>query len=317
MRVRRANRPPLHFSSYASPNRDPTEAPSNNRARRPQCRLWVESGRWEESGSLALVGMPWYRGERGLMSTAAAPDGASAGVRRRLRKSPFFTVLGLLLLLLAVAGFWPQYFGAVTGRAPAASTQFWLIHLHAALFTLWLLLYISQAALIMAGRPRVHMKMGPWLAAYGFAIAVVGLYAAALLGHRFGQRENDFEAAAAFVFFPIIDMVYFAGFLAAAVVYRKISYLHKRAMFLATFSIAVVGLGRLVGQTGFESAVAWQPLNLAPLLIAIAYDIFVCRKVYAIMAVGFVVHLGRLNAEHFADSEAWLPVGRALIAPFR
>jgi len=251
------------------------------------------------------------------MSTAAATDGASASARRRLRKSPFFTVLGLLLLVLAVAGFWPQYFSAVTGRAPAASAQFWLIHLHAALFTLWLLLYISQAALIMTGRARVHQKMGPWIAAYGFAIAAVGLFAATLLGHRFGQRENDFEAAAAFVFFPIIDMVYFAGFLAAAVVYRKLSHLHKRAMFLATFSIAVVGLGRLVGQTGFESAVAWQPLNLAPLLIAIAYDIFVCRKVYTIMVVGFVVHLGRLNAEHFADSEAWLPVGRALIAPFR
>lgn len=262
--------------------------------------------------------MLWYRAERGeSMSTAAATGGASASARRRLRKSPFFTILGLLLLTLAVAGFWPQYFSAVTGRAPAATTQFWLIHLHAALFTVWLLLYISQAALIMTGRARVHLKLGPWLAAYGFAIAAIGLYAAALLAHRFGQRENDFEAAAAFVFFPIIDMVYFAGFLAAAVLYRKLPHLHKRAMFLAAFSIAVVGLGRLVGRTGFESAVAWQPLTLAPLLIAIAYDIFICRKVYTIMAVGLVVHLGRLNAEHFADSEAWLPVGRALIAPFR
>jgi len=251
------------------------------------------------------------------MSTAGAPVGASTSVRRRLRKSPFFTILGLMMLALALAGFWPQYFSAVTGRTPEATTQFWLIHLHAALFTVWLLLYISQAMLIMTGQARVHQRMGPWLAAYGFAIAAIGLYAAGLLANRLGQRENDFEAAAAFVFFPIIDMVYFAGFLAAAVVYRKLSHLHKRAMFLATFSIAVVGLGRLVGQTGFESAVAWQPLNLAPLLVAIAYDLFVCRKVYAIMAVGLVVHLGRLNAEAFASSEAWLPIGRALIAPFR
>lgn len=251
------------------------------------------------------------------MSTAAATGGASASARRRLRKSPFFTLLGLLLLTLAVAGFWPQYFSAVTGRAPAATTQFWLIHLHAALFTFWLLLYVSQAALIMSGRARVHLRMGPWLAAYGFAIAALGLYAAALLAHRFGLREGDFEAAAAFVFFPVIDMVYFAGFLAAAVAYRKLPHLHKRAMFLATFSIAIVGLGRLVDRAGFESALAWQPLNLAPLLIAIAYDLVVCRRVYPIMAVGLVVHLGRLNAEAFTASEAWLPVGRALIAPFR
>ncbi|MEO7602270.1 MAG: hypothetical protein ABIS39_03265, partial [Sphingomicrobium sp.] len=161
-----------------------------------------------------------------------------------------------------------------------------------------------------------HRKMGPWLAAYGFATAAVGLYAAGLLADRLGQRKNDFEAAAAFVFFPVIDMVYFAVFLAAAVIYRKRPDLHKRAMFVATFSIAVVGVGRLVGRTGFESAFVWQPLNLAPLLIALAYDLFVCRKVYPIIAVGLAVHLIRLNAEHFANSEAWLPIGRALIAPF-
>src|SRR5687768_1242038 len=104
------------------------------------------------------------------MSTAAATS--SATPRAWLRRSPFFTLLGLLLLVLAIAGFWPQYFSVVTGRAPAASTDFWLIHLHAALFTAWLLLYVSQASLIMTGRARVHLKIGPWLAAYGFVIAL-------------------------------------------------------------------------------------------------------------------------------------------------
>ncbi len=251
------------------------------------------------------------------MGTAAGIVAPSANARRRLRKSPFFTILGLILLTLAIAGFWPQYFSAVTGRTAAVNTQFWLIHLHSALFTGWLLLYISQAALIMTGRARLHFKIGPWLAGYGFGIAAVGLYASAMLAHRLGARDGDFEAAAAFVFFPLIDMVFFAGFLTAAIVYRKAPALHKRAMFLATFSIAVVGLGRLVGRASFESALVWQPLNLAPLLIALAYDLYVCRRGYMITAIGLLVHLGRLNAEPFAASEVWLPVGHMLIAPFR
>ena len=250
------------------------------------------------------------------MVAAARKVAAPGDARKWLRKSPFFTILGLLLLTLAIAGFWPQYFSVVAGRVPAPTTQFWLIHLHTALFTAWLLIYISQAALIMTGRARLHFKVGPWLAAYGFAIGALGIYASPLLAHRLGVRENDFEAAAAFVFFPLIDMVFFVAFLAAAIVYRKVPHLHKRAMFLATFSMAIVGLGRLVGRMPFESAFVWQPLNLTPLLIALVYDLYICRRVYPIMAIGLLVHLARLNAEPFANSESWLPIGRSLIAPF-
>jgi len=99
------------------------------------------------------------------MSTAAMAARPGTHVRRRLRKSPFFTILGLGMLVLAIAGFWPQYFSAVTGRAPAETTQFWLIHLHAALFSLWLLLYISQASLVLSGKAWAHVRVGPWIAA--------------------------------------------------------------------------------------------------------------------------------------------------------
>lgn len=250
------------------------------------------------------------------MATSVHRSVERAGPRKRLRKSPFFTILGLILLALALAGFWPQYFSAVFGRAPAPNTRFWLIHLHTALFTAWLLIYVGQAALIISGRARLHLKLGPPLAAYGFAIAAVGILASPVLAHRLGVRVDDMETAAAFVFFPLIDMVFFGAFLAAAIAYRKVPHLHKRAMFLATFSMAIVGLGRLVGRLPFESAWVWQPINLAPLLIAIAYDLFVCRKLYPIMAIGLLVHLARLNAEGFAFSELWLPIGRLLIAPF-
>jgi hypothetical protein len=251
------------------------------------------------------------------MSTAAVlTEPLPPKVRRRARKSPFFTLLGLLMLVLAIGGFWPQYFSAAIGRAPAPATQFWMIHAHAALFTAWLLVYVSQASLILTARPRTHLKMGPPLAAFGFAAAAFGIFAALGLAARFGERMRDAEAGASFVFYPMIDMVYFAGFLAVAVAFRKRPDIHKRAMFLATFSIAVVGLGRLVGRIGFESAWLWQPLNLAPLLLAIAYDLAICRKLYTVMAVGLLVHLARLNADPFVQSEWWLPLGRMLVAPF-
>ena len=56
-------------------------------------------------------------------------------------------------------------------------------------------------------------------------------------------------------------------------------------------------MGRLVGRLPFDSAFIWQPLSLLPLLAALAYDLFVSRRIYAVMAVGMTLHLLRLNAE--------------------
>lgn len=251
------------------------------------------------------------------MSTAVVLTEPFAPRARRRSRSSFFVLLGLLMLVLAIGGFWPQYFSVAIGQATAPTMQFWLIHLHAAIFITWLLAYIAQATLVLTGRTKVHLKIGPWLAAFGFASAAFGLFAASKLAVRFGERHRDFESAASFVFFPVIDMVYFAGFLGLAVAFRKRPEIHKRAMFLAAFSIAVVGLGRLVGRLGIESPWIWQPLNLAPLLLAMGYDFALRRKLYAVMAVGLLVHLARLNAESFVKTEWWLPFGRILIAPFR
>lgn len=251
------------------------------------------------------------------MGTAAPLPVKTRPQIARRRKSPFFLMLGLLMLVLAIGGFWPQYFSAVVGRPPPVSTQFWLIHLHAAIFVAWMMAYISQAAMVATGRTATHLKIGPWLAGFGFAAVVFGLFVASKLAVRLGERSGNFEEAASFVFFPFIDIVYLAAFLAVAVAFRKRPEIHKRAMFLATFSVAVVGLGRLIGKTGIENPLIWQPLNLAPLAIALIFDAAVCRKVYAVMVAGLIVHLIRLNAEAFVATEWWLPVGRALIAPLR
>lgn len=250
------------------------------------------------------------------MSTAVIHDRAMRAPSRTRSRSPFFVLLGLLLLVTAIGGFWPQYFAVAVGGTAEPTTQFWLIHLHAALFVGWMLAYIYQSALVLSGRTATHLKTGPWLAAFGFVTALIGLFAAGKLAARFGERMRDFDAGASFVFFPLIDMVYFAAFLAVALQFRKRPQIHKRAMFVATFSIAVVGWGRLVGRFGYESPWVWQSLILAPLLLVIAYDLASQRKVYWVMVAGLAVHLLRLNADRFVESEWWLPLGRTLVAPF-
>ena len=251
--------------------------------------------------------------------TAAAVPGRMVGPtgRQRVAKSPFYTMLGLLMLVLAVAGFWPQYFRAAVGGTMVDTARHNLVHVHAAIFVGWLILFISQAALILNRKIQLHRRFGPILAVYGFAAAAFGLVAGFVLAARFGRRMGDMDKGAAFVFAPTIDMIFLAVFLGIAVWFRKRPEIHKRAMLVATFSIAVVGIGRLVDRaTGLDNPWLWQPAMLGPLLLALAYDLMVKRRVYAVLAAGLFVHWLRLNQEVYTTTQAWLPIGRALIAPF-
>lgn len=245
-------------------------------------------------------------------------DGAAATARTRPRgRSPYFLVLGLILLIAAAAGFWPQYFSAFFGGEMAQHARHWIVHLHAGLFTLWLVAFIAQAGLIYSGRASVHFRIGPYLAGYGFLAAAIGLFAGVALVARFAGRTGDADAAASFVFAPILDVALLAGFLAFAIANTARPEIHKRAMFAASYAIAFVGLARLAERFGlFETAWAWQPFMLAPLLIAIATDFILDRKIYAVLAAALAIQAARLYHEILTDTQAWRGIGRTILAPF-
>ncbi len=170
---------------------------------------------------------------------AAAGVGMIGGTKRRVR-SRFYVGMALLLIVLAVAGFWPQYYGPLlAGGEP--QLRHWAVHVHSSIFLVWLVLFLIQAAIIERGRTSLHRRLGPLMAAYGFAVAAVGLYAGLVLAARWVELGRGLDSAATFAFAPLIDMLMFAGFLAAAVVARTRPEAHKRLMFMATFSIALVG----------------------------------------------------------------------------
>ena len=252
------------------------------------------------------------------MNATAAPKAPVIIAGRRRRSRSFFYVgIGLLMIVLAVAGFWPQYYGALAGRPVGPDVSHWLIHIHAAIFLGWLFLFLAQSALVWRGRTDLHRRFGAALAVYGFAAAAFGLVAGFALAARLGARIGNLDEGAAFVFAPTIDMVFLAGFLAAALVWRKRPETHERLMLLATYSIAVVVIGRLLFRIpSLESAWLWQPATLSPILIAMLHDLIVSRRLHPVLLIGLFVHALRLNQEVYTKTEAWLPIGRALIAPF-
>src|SRR4029077_5650741 len=80
----------------------------------------------------------------------------------------FFAGMALVILALVVVGFWPTYYGAGVVQAPLPST---MIHVHAVVFSLWIVMFLVQVGLVSARKVKWHMTLG--LVGMGLAALVV------------------------------------------------------------------------------------------------------------------------------------------------
>jgi hypothetical protein len=80
--------------------------------------------------------------------------------------------LGLVGVMLAIvlAGFWP-YFSAI----PSGTGAHWIIHVHAAVFSGWMLLYLAQVWLVYRRQVRTHQALGRFGIYYGVLVLLFGL----------------------------------------------------------------------------------------------------------------------------------------------
>jgi hypothetical protein len=222
------------------------------------------------------------------------------------------------MLAFVIWGFFP-YFGPLMAQATVPSrSQHWAIHLHAAVDLGWMLLYTALAVLAWRRRTDLHRRFGKYAAAYGVLVAVVGFPTGLALALRRNEIGNGLDDAARFLLIVVTDMLAFTGFLAAGVYYRKRPEPHKRLLALATWTMAVVGADRLHDRVLQHLVPGWAVtvIMLTPVLLLLGRDLLTRRRVHPVSLLGLVVFSLRLRRLGFAESEMWLPIGRALLQPF-
>ena len=107
----------------------------------------------------------------------------------RLQKSRLYVGLSLLSTVIVLVGFWSSYYGLLLRNAAVDRPV--IVHIHAAVFSGWLVLFITQAVLAAMGRVRAHLRLGRIGAWYGGALIVVGVYTAVVrsAAQPDGQKE--------------------------------------------------------------------------------------------------------------------------------
>jgi hypothetical protein len=189
--------------------------------------------------------------------------------------------MAVALALTVFAGFSATYYlplVAGTSKATLSGRPFtWLVHVHAVLFSAWVLLFIVQTALVARRRVAVHRRLGVAGGGLAAVMVVVGI-TLAVEAAAHGAAPPGIDPLA-FLAIPLFDMVLFSTFVTAALVLRRDRETHKRLMLMAYCSILVAAVARLPGVIALGPP-GFFGLTFVFVVIAGIYDFWTRRRVH-------------------------------------
>jgi hypothetical protein len=151
----------------------------------------------------------------------------------------FFSGMALAAALTVFIGFAPTYYlNSFSGIRPLTP----MVHLHAALFTGWILLFVAQTSLIAASRTDLHRRLGVAGVALGASMLVVG-YLVAVEASRLGRIPPGWPPLE-FLSLPFWGLIMFAVLGGVGIHQRRRSETHKRLMLLATIALLTPAIAR-------------------------------------------------------------------------
>ncbi|MEA2572431.1 MAG: hypothetical protein QOI24_4432 [Acidobacteriota bacterium] len=222
------------------------------------------------------------------------------------RQDRFFAVMATIIALTVFAGFSRTYFlKQVFGTKPL--TPFF--HLHGAVFSCWIILFVVQVALVRAGRTDLHRKLGVTAVVLAPIMVVIGVMAAIDSARR-GFTPPGGPPPLVFFIIPLADLFVFSCLVAAGLWLRRQPADHKRLMLLAAISILTPAIARLPGV-----AAAGPPafLGLTDLFIVICMlsDKLVHGRVHrAFLWGGIFIIASQPLRFAIASTDVWLTFAR-------
>ena len=190
----------------------------------------------------------------------------------------FFSVMAIVMAVTILAGFSNTYVPRLVTGEPALP---WIIHLHAVVFTSWLVVFVAQTTLVLTGRTAVHRRLGVAGVTLAALMVVVGAatgIAVTRLGHR-GIPGVEFADPEGFLLLNLGAAFVFGTLVGAGWYFRRDSQTHKRLMLMATAGTLIgPGVSRLPFASGQPPVIG--ALAMAFLFAGPVYDLVTRRRVH-------------------------------------
>ena len=194
----------------------------------------------------------------------------------------FFTTMSFVMLAIILIGFAPSYYlkGAVLAHLPSL-----LVHLHGAVFSSWIVLFVVQSCLVSAGNIRLHRKLGVLGSVLAVLMVVLGILA--VFGAlRRGAVLPSFYTPASFLVENVMGMVIFGIYIAIAIWRRNNPAVHKRLLLIANAMLMSPALGRMTFPVILHYPFLVGVIPVAMVASIFVFDLFTRKRLLAVTAVG-------------------------------
>ena len=242
------------------------------------------------------------------ITTATTLPTASA-IRRA--EGRFYIAMALAAIVTAIAGFGPAIVDPASRKAPLT----WIVGLHGAAFSAWLLLFLTQTLLASNGRIADHRRLGYVGALLAVLMVVSGCFTTVAMGRRgydlSGDLTGDSGDMLMLMVFQLGDLLCFGALVGLAILFRRRSDIHKRLMLLATVGgLMPAALSHIIGHSqflrGFHPAIILIPY-IAFLFAGAVHDRLSsgCIHPVSLWVALAVLVFSNLRAAVIGPSDAW------------
>jgi hypothetical protein len=216
------------------------------------------------------------------MATIAATEPPQEKRSRRTAEHRFFWGMSLLMALIVFIGFSRTYFLASYFHAKPLAAP--IVHVHAVVFTAWMLLLVAQTSLAASGRTDIHRRLGIAGMVLAPAIFILGVVVATEMLRRLSTVPG-IDSSVIYA----VALSEIAGFIVPTLFafrLRKRSAYHKRLIMIGTAAMMTAGFGRWPVHALLHKPLPAMLCTFSLLLLMIAYDLATMRKVHRATALG-------------------------------
>ena len=188
----------------------------------------------------------------------------------------FYFFMSLLIAVVVVYGF--SHTVDKNLIHPTVPRPF-LLYVHAAIFSAWVIFFIVQSTLVRTHNVRLHRQIGWFGVALGVAIPVLGVSTAVTMA-RFNMLHLHSTNAPAELIVPLFDMVTFTVSFVLAISWRKQPEFHRRLLLIASCALTAAAFGRFPPDL-LPPVLFYAGVDVL-ILLGVARDLIVDRKIHQV-----------------------------------